>query len=353
MTVPEKYMPVKHSPKHLAQPFVFGCAFLEHSHIHGMAESLLGAGGVLKWVYDPIPEQVASFLSRFPGTKVARTYAEILEDREVELVAAAAVTSERANYGIQAMEAGKHYFTDKAPMTTLAQIEAVRKAVQRTGKRYQVYYGEHSNNEAAIHAERLLQQGAIGRLVQVTGMGPHLFRPERNPRWFYEKEKAGGILIDICSHQIEQFLAFSGATSAEVISSHTANLAHPEWPEFEDYGDVQLSGNGVIANLRVDWYTPKGLPVWGDGRIFLLGTEGYMELRKYINVGESNERALVYLVNGDGSFKIQTDQQIGFPYYSQLIEDCRMGTDIAMPQERIFLAAELAIVAQNAAVRLR
>ncbi len=352
MNIPDKYLPKRVYPKTLTHPFIFACAFLEHSHIHGMASSLIEAGGVVKWVYDPNPKQLQSFLSLFPSAKVARTYKEILEDDEVELVAAAAVTNERALYGMQALEAGKHYFTDKAPLTTLAQLEAVRETVLKTGKRYQVYYGEHINNEAAIHAEKLVVQGAIGRLVQFSGMGPHLFRPERNPSWFYNKEKAGGILIDICSHQIEQFLAFSGATTAEVTSSHTANLKHPEWPEFEDYGDIQLLGNGVVGNLRVDWYTPAGLPVWGDGRVFLLGTEGYIELRKYINVAESSERALVYLVNGEGSFKIQTDKKIGFPYYAQLIEDCRNGSDLAMPQERIFMAAELAIRAQASAKRL-
>lgn len=352
--VPEFYRPTFFQPLPLSPgQFVFGAAYLEHSHINGMTEALINAGASVKWVYDPDPVKAAAFARRFPGARLAHGLDEILQDQEVRLLAAAAVTNQRADIGIRAMQAGKHYFTDKAPLTTLDQLARAKTVAAETGKRYFVYYGEHINNEAAIHAERLLREGAIGRLVQITSMGPHLFQPERNPDWFYKAEPAGGILIDICSHQIEQFLAFSGAREADVVSSHVANHKHPEYPEFEDYGDCQFrADNGVLANCRVDWYTPAGLPVWGDGRIFLLGTEGYIELRKYINVAEDEARAVVYLVNGEGNWRIDTDKQTGFPFFSYLIKDCLEGTDLAMPQSRIWKAAELAILAQLQAKKL-
>jgi len=329
--------------------FVFAATSLDHGHVFGMCEGLAGAGGTLKWVYDPDPAKVEVMRSKFPDVRVARSEAEILDDAEVRLVAGAAVTSERAPLGLRVMEAGKDYFTDKAPLTTLDQLAAAREATARTGQKYAVYYSERIHVEAAVLAEQLVDRGAIGRVLQVMGLGPHRLGTGR-PDWFFEKEKYGGILCDIGSHNFDQMLHYAGAKDAEISHAAIANYHHPDHPELDDFGEAGIvMDNGATGYVRVDWFTPDGLSTWGDGRTIILGTEGYIELRKYVNIATERRGGHVFLVNGEGEQHLNAEGQVGFPYFGQLILDCLERTENAMTQEHAFKAAELSVLAQQQA----
>ncbi|OCT14772.1 oxidoreductase [Paenibacillus pectinilyticus] len=331
--------------------FVFAAAALDHGHIYGMCNGLREAGGELKWVYDPDPVKVDKFLSTYPGVRVASSLEEILGDTEVKLVAAAAIPCDRGPLGLRVMDSGKDYFTDKAPFTTLEQLEAARAKVAKTGQKYAVYYSERLHVESAIYAGQLIEQGAIGRVHQVIGLGPHRMNMKSRPDWFFEKEQFGGILCDIGSHQIEQFLYFTGAKDAKVVHSKVANYNYPQYPNFEDFGDATLVGdNGATGYFRVDWMTPDGLSTWGDGRLTILGSDGYIELRKYVDIAREQTSNHVYLVNKDGEQHFAVNDQVGFPYFGQLILDCLHRTEVAMTQEHTFKAAELCLIAQRDAM---
>ncbi len=318
-----------------------------------MCRGLCEAGATLRWVYDPDPAKVADFIRRHPGVKAARCEDEILSDREVRLVAGAAVTSERCALGLRVMDAGKDYFTDKAPMTTFAQLEAAEKKVAETGRKYAVYFSERIHSEAAVYAGYLVREGVIGRVVQVLGLGPHRLGAESRPDWFFKKEKYGGILCDIGSHQIEQFLYYANETDARVARAQVGNFAHPEYPEFEDFGDaVIVGGSGSTQYFRVDWFTPDGLRTWGDGRTLILGTDGYIELRKFINIGTDDGGDQVFLVDGKGEHRFDVRGKVGFPFFGELILDCLERTERAMTQKHAFLAARLALTAEDMAETL-
>ncbi len=334
--------------------FVFAAIGLDHGHIYGMSNGLIEAGATLKWVYDPDPEKVKKFAETYPGVKAAASEEEVLRDPEVQMVAGAAVTSERAALGIRAMKAGKDYFTDKAPLTTLEQLAAVKDTIKETGKKYMCYFSERLHVEAAVFAGQLIEQGAIGRVLQVIGMGPHRETPGSRPDWFYEKEKYGGILCDIGSHQIEQFLFYCGVEEATVEHCQIANYAHPDHPGLDDFGDCTLKGdNGTSMYFRVDWFTPDGLGTWGDGRTFILGTDGYIELRKYINVGMNDgTQNHVFMVDKEGEHHYEVTGQVGYPFFGQLILDCLNRTENAMTQAHCLKAAELAVIAEMKAEKL-
>lgn len=348
------YAPISQS-KPVVKPgeYCFAAACLDHGHIYGMCNGLIEAGATLKWVYDPSPEKVAAFISRYPQAKAARDLQEILDDPAIQLVAAAAIPNERASLGIQVMKAGKHYFTDKGPFTTLEQLEQVKQVYAETKKKYAVYYSERLHVESAVYADQLIKQGAIGKVVQMIGFGPHRLNAPSRPDWFFKKEQYGGILADIASHQIEQFLYFSGNNDAKIISSTVGNFNNKQYPELEDYGDAHLIGeNGAVGYVRVDWLTPDGLRTWGDGRTVLLGTEGYIELRKYVNIGAGDGGDHVFLVNQQGEKYIKVSGLTGYPYFGQLILDTLQETEYAMTQEHVFKTAELTLLAQNQALRI-
>ena len=350
---------MNYAPQGKAKPvvgpgeFPFAAIALDHGHIYGMCNGLTEAGATLKAVYDPDPQKVAEFISKYPGVKAARSEEEILNDPEIKLVAGAAVTSERCPLGLRVMDAGKDYFTDKAPFTTLEQLAQARAKTAATGKKYMVYYSERLHVESAVYAGQLIEQGAIGRVLQVLGLGPHRLNAPSRPEWFFQHEKYGGILCDIGSHQIEQYLFYSGAKDATVVKSQVANYNHPQYPELEDFGDCSLVGdNGTTNYFRVDWFTPDGLSTWGDGRLFILGTEGYIELRKYVNVAMDPSSDHVFMVNGEGEHHFAVSGKIGYPFFGELILDCLNRTEKAMTQEHAFKAAELCLVAQQKAVKL-
>jgi predicted dehydrogenase len=349
------YMPEgKPNPVVKEGEFVFAAVGLDHAHIGGMCNGLVEAGGTLKWVYDQDPKKMDAFCTKFPQVKRARSEEEVLEDKQVRLVAGAAVTSMRCELGLRVMEAGKDYFTDKAPLTTLEQLELAKAKVIKTGKKYAVYYSERIHVEDAVFAGQLIEQGAIGKVIQTIGMGPHRLSASARPDWFFQKDKYGGILCDIGSHQIEQFLYYTGANDATVVRSQIANYAHAEYPELDDFGDAMLvADNGASGYFRVDWFTPDGLSSWGDGRTFILGTEGYIELRKYLNIGVSPQGGRVFLANNKEETYYDINGKVGFPYFGQLILDCLNRTENAMTQEHAFKAAELCVKAQMKAVKLK
>ena len=334
--------------------FVFAAAFLEHGHIYGQCNGLIEAGAQLKWVYDPDPQKVEAFRSTYPQTQVARSFDEILADPAVRLVAAAAIPSERGALGCRVMQAGKDYFTDKTPFTALAQLDEAKRVVQATGRKYMVYYSERLHVECAMHAGDLVHGGAIGKVIQVLGLGPHRIGPKANrPAWFYRHAQYGGILCDIGSHQIEQFLYFSGATDATVTNAAIGNFGNPDTPELEDFGEASLLGNNGASNyFRVDWFTPPGLSTWGDGRMIILGTKGYIELRKYVDVARDKAGDNLYLVDDKGEQHLNVAGQVGFRFFGELVLDCLNRTEKAMTQAHAFKAAELCIKAQMAARRI-
>lgn len=333
--------------------FVFAATHLDHSHINGQCSALKGAGATLKWVYDPDPKKVEQFQRRFKEVKVARSLEEILQDSEVKLVTSAAVTSERGPLGCRVMESGKDYFTDKAPFTTLEQLADAKRVVAKTGRKYMVYYGERLTSEAGMFATDLVNDGVIGRVVQVVGLGPHRLNKSNRPAWFFEHKKYGGILCDIGSHQCEQFLTYSGAKDATVTSAAVGNFANPDTPELEDFGEASFIGdNGSTNQFRVDWLTPDGLSNWGDGRTFILGTKGYIELRKYVDVAREKAGDQVYIVDGKGEYHMNVDGKVGMRFFGEFVLDCLNRTEKAMTQSHAFKAAELCLKAQAAARRL-
>jgi predicted dehydrogenase len=330
--------------------FRFAAAGLDHGHIFGMSNGLLEAGAEVVWVYDPDPAKVAKYRETFPQAQVADSFEQILKDDSIQMVAGAAVPADRCEMGLKVLDAGKDYFADKPPLTTMEQLQQARDKVAETGQKYAVYYSERIHVEAAVYAGQLIEEGTIGSVVQVVNLAPHRMNLPSRPEWYFDKARYGGILVDIGSHQIEQGLYYTGAKDARVLHSKVANYTLPDYPNYEDFGDATLlTDNGATIYFRLDWFTPDASPVWGDGRTVILGTDGYIELRKYIDIGRDPESDHVYLVNHEVEEHIPVKGKVGFPFFGQLILDCLNRTENAQTQAHAFKTIELAIEAQNQA----
>ncbi len=313
-----------------------------------MTDQLLEAGGELAGFFAAEPELVAEFAGRYLNARLARSAAELLESPDIDLIASAGIPDERAGLGIAAMRHSKDYLTDKPGFTTLEQLAQARAVQRETGRIYSICYSERFQNRATVRAGELVKSGAIGRPLQTVGLGPHRLNAPSRPAWFFEHSRYGGILNDIGSHQADQFLFFTGSTSAEVVASQVANFAHPEHPGLEDFGDMMLRGDGGTGYVRVDWFTPDGLGSWGDGRLIILGTEGFIELRKNIDISGRPGGDHLFLVDRQTT-RYMDCRDGDLPFGRQLLDDVRNRTETAMTQTHAFLASELALRAQATA----
>ena len=328
--------------------FDFAVMHMDHGHIFGMAANLAAVGARCTHVFEPDERRVAALRKQHPDVKAVADPREILENPDIRLVAAAAIPDLRGPLGVEVMRHGKDYFTDKTPFTSLDQLETARAVAAQTGRKYAVCYSERLQNEAAEHAAQLVRDGVIGEVVQVLGLGPHRLSKDRRPAWFFEKARYGGILCDIGSHQAEQFLTYSGATDAEITMARVENFANPDTPELEDFGEFSLRGdNGAAGYFRMDWFTPDGLRTWGDGRTTILGTKGFIECRKYVDLAREplNENS-VYVVDEHGEEHHDVTGRVGFPFFGAFVRDCLERTEQAMSQAHAFRAAELCLRAQ-------
>ena len=329
----------------------FAAIGLNHGHINGQTDSVIRGGGQLVAFFAKEDDLAAAYSKRYPQAKRARSEKEILEDRAIQLVVSASIPNERAPLGIEVMRHGKDFMVDKPGITTLEQLVEVRKVQKDKRRIYSILYSERLENRASVKAGALLKAGAIGKVIQTVGLGPHRETPGSRPAWFYERERYGGILCDIASHQFDQFLYFTGSNKAEVVSSQVGNVRHPQQPGLEDFGDVMLRGNRGTGYIRVDWFTPDGLASWGDGRLTILGTDGFIEIRKNVDIGGRPGGNHLFLVDKKETRYIDCGKE-PLPYGEQLVDDILNRTETAMSQEHCFLATELALTAQRNARKL-
>jgi predicted dehydrogenase len=329
----------------------FAVIGINHSHINSQVDAVARGGGELISVFAKEPDLVAAFARRYPQAKLARSENEILEDGSIQLVLSAGIPDERAPLGVRVMTHGKDYMSDKPGVTTLEQLAEVRRVQAQTRRIYSIMYSERLENRATIKAGELVKAGAIGGVIQTIGLGPHRMNPETRPAWFFDRPRYGGILCDIGSHQADQFLFFTGSTHADVVASQVGNVHHPQYPGLEDFGDVVLRGDKGAGYIRVDWFTPGGLSTWGDGRLTILGTDGFIEIRKNVDIGGRTGGSHLFLVDQKETRYIDC-REVPLAYGEQLVSDVVNRTETAMPQAHCFLATELVLKAQKQAQRL-
>ena len=323
---------------------------INHNHIYGQIDLLLNAGVKLASFFAEEDELAAGFMKVHPEAQRVFHPDAIYEDRYVDLVLSAAIPSSRADIAVAAMRRGKDVMLDKPAVVTLEELQRLKAVQAETGQIVSVYYSERLNNRATQKASELVRAGAIGEVLHITSSGPHRLQRETRPPWFFDRSASGGILGDIASHQCEQFLYFADAMTADILSATVSNKAHPAVPGLQDFGDIHLSSGNTTGYLQVDWMTPEGLPVWGDGRLFITGSEGTIELRKNLDIAGRPGADHLFLADRRETRYIDCSN-VELTYGPSLVSDILNRTETAMSQARCFNAMELALTAQLHAER--
>lgn len=326
-------------------PIRFAVVGINHNHIYGQVNALLNEGATFVGFYAPEDDLAGTFGGHYPEIERIGDKRRILEDSSLQVVLTAGIPAERAALGIEVMRHGKDFMTDKPGVTSFEQLAEVRRVQAETKRIYSILYSEHFETRSTVKAGELVQAGAIGKVINTVGLGPHRLNKPLRPGWFFDRDRYGGIITDIASHQCEQFLFFTDSLDARVTAANVANRGNPETPGLQDFGDFLMRTEDATGYVRVDWFTPDGLPTWGDGRLVVTGTEGYIELRKYIDIDGRPGTDHLFLVDRKGVHRIDCSK-VPLTYGRDLIRDILNRTETAMPQERCFNAMKLALTAQ-------
>ena len=258
----------------------FGIIGIDHRHIYTQAQFLIELGAELVgWYTEGSPTTLDGFIKRFPKVKRFTDPRTLLEDQNIQVILTSAVPSERAKISISAMKHGKDVMSDKPGCLSFSDLEQLRQTVQQTGRIWSIDFSERFEVPAVTLASQLVLEGAIGDVIHTLGLGPHRLNANSRPNWFFDPNKNGGILADIGTHQIDQFLYFTKSERAEITLASIRNMGHKEFTNFSDFGEIALRSEKANGYIRLDWFTPDALPTWGDGRLFLLGTDGSIEIR--------------------------------------------------------------------------
>ncbi|MFN8531812.1 MAG: Gfo/Idh/MocA family oxidoreductase [Anaerolineae bacterium] len=320
-----------------------------HPHVYSQVDALLHAGASLKWFFDHQADARAEFAARYPQARLAVHTEQVLSDPDVQLIVGTVPHDERAALGITVMQHGKDYLCAKPGFTTIEQLKAVNQVQQETERIYSIFFGERFDSPATIKALEIVQAGRIGRVVQTIGMGPHrLFQGKPRPDWVFDRARYGGILNDLASHQIDQFMLFTGSQQAEIVSAQVGQAKFQQFAAFEDFGDLTLRSDHATGYIRVDWLTPDGMPTWGDVRLFVIGTNGSIEIRKNVDLDGQQGANHLFVVDESGVERIMCES-VELPFARQLINDVLNRTETAMTQAHCFTVSELALIAQSRA----
>lgn len=326
---------------------------LDHRHIYDLTKGMLDAGLVCAgyWRHTSDPKVLDGFRERFPELRAVDDKAELLADPAAAIMVCAAIPSDRATLAIEAMRHGKDVLMDKPGVTTAADLAAVEQAVAQTGRIFSICFSERFLVPATTVALRLIRAGEIGRVVHTAGFGPHRLNRAIRPAWFFDPSQYGGILADIASHQIDQFLTFTGSHDARIVTSTIGRFDDPRQADFENFGEVVLRSDRASGYCRVDWFTPDGLPTWGDGRLTVVGTAGTIELRKYLDIEGRPGTDHLFLSNTAGTRYVDCSAE-PWQYFAAFAHDVAHRTETAMTQRHVFTVCRLALQAQAEAERI-
>ena len=322
---------------------------IDHGHIFDMLDEMIKEGCNCNHFWtEGTPLTLKEFNKKYPNIKRLDNKNEILNDDKIDMILISSIPKDRSGLSIEALNSGKDVMVDKPGCTTLDQLENLKRTVKKTGKIWSVNFSERFHVAAVAKAEELVAEGKIGTVKQTMGTGPHRQGNYERPDWFYNRESYGGIITDIGSHQIHQFLVFTNSNEAKINHSIVENTTKKEFLGFQDFGEINLTGNGGHGYIRLDWFTPDALPTWGDGRLFILGDKGFIEIRKYTDLAKSNSGNHLYYANNK-EVKYVDCRDVKLPYFRNLINDVLNRSETACSQELTFLTMELAIKAQNLA----
>jgi predicted dehydrogenase len=322
-----------------------GVVGLEHLHVLELVDGLCSAGATV--VAHTDGDSLSPLFAGWQTGSRPTDRSGVLADPDVDLVVVAGVPADRADDSVAALASGRSVLSDKPGVTTTAQLERVRTAVATSGQRWWVLFSERFGVPAVRWAVDLARSGAIGRVVGVQGSAPHRAAFESRPGWFADPERAGTLLVDLATHQVDQFVALAGTDDVRVVHAASGNVAAPEFPAVHDVAELVLAGGGTRGFHRVDFLEADGFPSWGDVRLVVTGTDGRLEVRTPVSDGAAGPPELWIT---DHTSHRRVDLEPRATWAEELLADLADGGERLMERDHPFTVSRIVLEALAVAV---
>jgi predicted dehydrogenase len=316
----------------------FGLAGLRHSHLDYLLNEISGRPGDVQIVAlaEDDPGIRASFEARL-GVPAYADHREMLAQESLDALGVVAINGDKAALAIDGLKAGVHVIVDKPLCTRLADLDLIEAAWRSSGKQLSMLFDKRFY-APTLAAKALLDSGELGDLALAWASGPHRLRRATRPEWMFRHASYGGILNDLCIHDVDLLLWMTGAQFGEV-QGLMGNRAYPDLPEFEDYGQLMLRfGQETLATCEAHWLSPEAADYHGDYRMLLTGTKGTAELRWVQNelLVATDKRALE-------SRPLPPAGSVAGDFFDALLE----GREPVVNGEAVLTAARVALTAQE------
>lgn len=281
----------------------------------------------------------------FPGAKIVRTYEEILNDQDVELVVVNTPDEFHYEMAAAALNAGKHIIVEKP--VTLRSVDAIEllRLSKEKQKVFTVFQNRRWDNDF-LTVKNILAGGKLGRLVEFESHYDRYRTAITQNTWKEEAGEFTGVLYNLGSHMVDQAFVLFGKPQA--VTAHLKTVR--KGGAVRDYYDIRLEYEGFSAILKCSYLVhtpgPRYIIHGEKGSFFKSGIDPQEEWLKSGNlpVGEEWGKEpspywgiLYYTENGKSSEeKIETVAGNYHAFYKNVFEAIRNGAELLVkPDEAI------------------
>lgn len=175
---------------------------------------------------DIIPFRLENGLSKVQGkAKGYSDYRKLLDNKDVDAVLVATPFNTHSEIAIDALDAGKHVYCEKTLAKGYSGIQDLVKKANASTTIFQTGHQYHSSR-LYTHVVDLIKQGKVGKIAAFEcqwNRNGNWRRPvpspelERAINWRMYREYSGGLLAELCSHQIDFVNWVLGASPEKVM----------------------------------------------------------------------------------------------------------------------------------------
>jgi predicted dehydrogenase len=206
-------------------------------------------------------------------------FEEVLAEVSCDVVAIGDYFVRRGSLAVRALSEGKHVIVDKPLCTSLDELDEIERLSREKGLKVGCMLTQR-DSPGIIGVRRLVREGAIGEVHAITFGGQHPLSLGSRPGWYFEPGKHGGTITDIGIHAADAIPWITGLKFAVVHAARCWNAFVPEYPDFEDGGQMMLSmdnGCGVLGDVSYHAPSHAGYTLPLYWRTSFFGRRGILE----------------------------------------------------------------------------
>ncbi|OCA85969.1 hypothetical protein A8F94_14070 [Bacillus sp. FJAT-27225] len=259
------------------KPYRFAVVGCRHFHILEFIDEMIKLGHQFAGIYE---SENSSYRDTITNKYLVKSFGSLndLLPENLDIVVCSDINSRKIDVVEWCEKHRIHIMADKPIVTSFEQYERLERVMSRNHIQVGMMLTERFQPVFQT-LKRLMDERRFGDITHISVKKPHRLGKAKREPWFFSKSLSGGIVVDLLIHDFDLLRWLTGMEATKINGYMTKNIL----PEYEDFYDVAsfsvLLTNRLPVQLYADWHTPSSSWTWGDGRVFITGTEGCAELR--------------------------------------------------------------------------